>query len=516
MHAGYSSLCVYGVHNDSIINLTRGIVERVLFVRNAQGELVRAPQPLPGVFTGRLRDIKRRLLGRLPPTTVIPRGKYHEKYSGRKQQVYLAAEESLVSRPVEPRDAYVKTFVKAEKINFTQKGDPAPRVIQPRSPRYNVSVGRFLKPFEKALCEGFRRMEGYPVILKGMNANDVGTTLRKHWDSYRCPVAVGLDASRFDQHVSVQALEWEHGVYNAVFRDKELARLLRWQLHNVGNGRARDGFVRYKVDGCRMSGDINTGMGNCLLMSSIVLAYCQQAGLDVRLANNGDDCVLIMEKRDLPKLDRIDKWFLEFGFTLTREDTVSTFEQIEFCQAHPVWVGDGWRMCRNPFTALVKDQVSLLSWATEKEYNQYRNAVAECGLALTRGVPVWQAFYECMWTPQQSMHASGRVRDSGFGYMASGVTGGVLTDEARVSFWRAFGITPSAQEALESMDPGFNYAEYSAWTKQAINNYKSDYANLLAIWRGARTVGDSAPISPAPTNSPVSLEEAPLSPPPRA
>jgi hypothetical protein len=38
---------------------------------------------------------------------------------------------------------------------------------------------------------------------------------------------------------------------------------------------------------------------------------------------------------------------------------------------------------------------------------------------------------------------------SGMWYMASGVQAGVITPEVRVSFYRAFGITPDQQVALE-------------------------------------------------------------------
>ena len=154
LHAGFAPLCVYGVHNDSLNNLVRGVVERVLKVKGPDGKLRDAPAPLNGIFAERLSDYRTRLLRRVPKTTVIPFGEYHLSYTGRKQKMYKQAEESLLVRAVEKADAEVKTFVKAEKINFTAKGDPAPRVIQPRSPRYNASVGRYLKPFEKNMCAG--------------------------------------------------------------------------------------------------------------------------------------------------------------------------------------------------------------------------------------------------------------------------------------------------------------------------------------------------------------------------
>lgn len=449
--AGFGTGASYGVHEDNQKNMARGIAERVLYVPR-DGGLARAPQPLRGVFGVRLKSIRQRLLGVLTPTPVVERRAYADLYVGRKQEIYRRAAESLAIRAINPRDAYTSTFLKAEKVNFDKKPDPAPRVIQPRSPRYNLEVGRYLKLFEKRLFAGFRSVFGYPVILKGMNASETAGWLHRHWSEMAEPVAIGLDASRFDQHVSIAALRWEHGIYNSVFQSDELARLLRWQLVNHGIARTSGVRMDYWTQGCRMSGDINTSLGNCLIMSSIVIAYCEHVGVKFRLANNGDDCVLIVERSEISRLDGIDQWFLEFGFTLTREPVVSVFEQIEFCQAQPVYTGSGWRMVRNIYTAMSKDCVSLLSWNTEKDFQSWAHAIGSCGLSLTEGVPVWEQWYRRLI----AIGCEGpggvveRVRESGSAFMASGVVGCEVTAESRVSFYKAFGVTPDQQLALES------------------------------------------------------------------
>lgn len=452
--AGFGAGVRYGVHNNTLANLARGIVERVFYVVR-DGALAPAPLPSPSVFN-RLKTVRKRLLGAMRSTPVVQRENYSLLYVGRKRGIYERAFESLVVRGLTRRDAWVSTFVKAEKVNFDKKSDPAPRVIQPRTPRYNLEVGRYLKLFEKELCAGFNRVWGYPVVLKGMNAHQVGGWLAKHWSRYRKPVAVGLDATRFDQHVSRAALEWEHSVYNGVFGSPELRRLLRWQLDNRGVARVEGHRVDYQVDGKRMSGDINTGMGNCLLMSAMVISYCEHVGIDFRLANNGDDCVLMLESSDLHRLDGIDGWMLEFGFTLTREAPVYVLEHVEFCQAHPVRCANGWRMVRDPRTAMSKDCVSLLGWDTLSNFEQWAFAIGSCGLALTRGVPVWEAWYRRL-VGIGRVAASGveeRVWDSGLGYMSKGVPECDIDDESRYSFYLAFGIMPDFQVALEEVYSG--------------------------------------------------------------
>lgn len=440
----------YGVHCSNLKNLARGIVERVFYVQSGEG-LARAPQPLPGVFT-RLSQVRKRLLGAVRSTPVVAREDYPGLYVGRKRGIYQRAYDSLMIRAVHRRDAWVNTFVKAEKVNFSAKVDPAPRVIQPRSPRYNLEVGRYLKLFEKELCKGFARVWGYPVVLKGLNAHEVGGWMAQHWASFDTPVAVGLDASRFDQHTSRGALEWEHSVYNAVFRSSELARLLSWQLDNHGVARVEGYRVDYDISGCRMSGDINTGLGNCLLMSSMVIAYCEHVRIKFRLANNGDDCVLFVEKTDLPRLAGIDGWMLDFGYKLTREEPVYVLERVVFCQAQPVRCSTGWRMVRDPRTAMSKDCVSLLGWDSPAAFAAWAGAIGTCGLALTTGVPVWEAWYkQLVSVGREAPEGVGDVVwDSGMGYMARGVPAASIDDAARYSFYLAFGILPDMQESLEA------------------------------------------------------------------
>lgn len=485
--AGLGTGVRYGIHNGDLKNLARGIVERVFYVQSSEG-LARAPQPVSGVF-GRLSEVRKRLLGAVRSTPTVDREDYPGLYSGRKRGIYERAFGSLMVRAITKRDAWVNTFVKAEKVNFDKKGDPAPRVIQPRSPRFNLEVGRYLKCFEKELCKGFARVWGYPVVLKGLNAHEVGGWLARHWAAFEEPVAVGLDASRFDQHVSYDALKWEHSVYNGVFGSKELARLLSWQLHNHGVARVEGHRVDYDIRGCRMSGDINTGMGNCLLMSSMVIAYCEHVGIEFRLANNGDDCVLFVEKADLHKLGGIDAWMLEFGFTLTREDPVFVLEHVEFCQARPVYCSTGWRMVRDPRTAMSKDCVSLLGWDTPAAFSAWAGAIGACGLSLTTGVPVWEAWYGHLVRMGRvaPVGVEGVVWDSGLGYMARGVPAGKVESATRVSFWRAFGILPDLQEDLESWySQGLSLDPPTPMTFPDVRCIDLS-ENPLATWLNART-----------------------------
>ena len=134
---------------------------------------------------------------------------------------------SLEGLSVQRRDAYLKTFVKAEKINTTKKPDPAPRVIQPRNVRYNVEVGRYLRRFEHYLYRGTDEIWNGPTIIKGYTVKQIGKIARDAWDSFVSPVAIGFDMKRFDQHVSSDALKWEHSVYLDAFCHDIDCRIIR-------------------------------------------------------------------------------------------------------------------------------------------------------------------------------------------------------------------------------------------------------------------------------------------------
>jgi hypothetical protein len=447
------------VHNNSLVNLVRGLAERVFNVEVA-GRFQPPPKARDGAYA-RLDQFKRRVVAACPSTTRVSYTHFVSLYSGRKASIYANAVATLMVRAIRKADSYLSTFVKAEKVIPTiTKPDPCPRVIQPRSPRYNVEVGRFLKCLEKPLCKAIDYVWGETVIMKGLTVEGVATQLRKKWERFGRPVAIGADASRFDQHVGGQALRWEHSVYTSLFHGtdrRDLKRLLSWQLLNKGWARAADGVVKYVVEGCRMSGDMNTSLGNCLLMCALMWQYCSERGIDASLANNGDDCVIFMDESDVERFGiGFSEWFLDFGFTMVVEAPVRIFERIEFCRQQPVWCGDAWVMVRTVLPALNRDLTTILSVQSLKQAQQWLYAIGVGGQSITWGVPIFQAFYEKLVRlgVESKVQDSPWLADSGFMRLRSNRVRQEITPEARVSFWLAFGVTPDEQMALEKdLDP---------------------------------------------------------------
>lgn len=441
-----------GVHNNSLMNVQRGLVERVYKVER-NGQLGPPPSPEPGAYERltRFAELVVRSVGGASPWD------YEEfilSCRGSKRRLYRNAVDSLQQSPLSRRDAILRTFVKAEKIDLESKADPAPRLIQPRSPRYNAWVGRYLKAIEHRIYNAIDEVWGMETVMSGYNALDVARLLRKHWDRKDNLVAVGLDASRFDQHVSVDALLWEHGVYNAIYSDPRLAEVLSWQITNRGTAYTSEGTVQYEVRGKRMSGDMNTSLGNKLLMCAMVWEFCRAFSLDASLANNGDDCVVFLPKHQVKTLvEHLPRWFTEMGFTMKVEAPVDVFEQIEFCQQRPVNLGDRYVMTRSPVKGLAKD-VTMLNpdpMRPVESYLRWAAGVGEAGLAAYGGVPVVQELYRRMGM----MHARPVKLEgySGLAAAAQNLSGqwSEPTAICRASYYLAWGIAPEMQVALETM-----------------------------------------------------------------
>jgi len=344
--------------------------------------------------------------------------------------------------------------------------DPAPRIIQPRDPMYNLEVGVYLKPLEKKIFRLLTKMgqSGIPMVVKGFNAQETGRLMEEKWNRFSQPAAFGLDAVRFDQHVSVQALKWEHKIYQLFYPgDETLATLLKWQLVNKGRARCADGTVSYVKHGCRMSVDMNTSLGNCLIMCSIVRNFCSGRFSKWELANNGDDCIIIVERSEMDKFKGMALHCAQFGFEVEVEKPVFVFENIEFCQTHPVWTPAGYRMMRNYSTSLSKDGLSFLDLNTEPAVRRYMKAVGDGGLALTSGMPIMQEYYSAFIRNGMTSNMKLSVGwDTGFYRMGTGMEAKWVEvhPRTRASFYLAFGVTPQEQLSREDKHRRWRYVHH--------------------------------------------------------
>lgn len=477
---GTDAVVHYDTHVNCGHNLLASITERIFSVSSG-GVVQRPPQPRR-TFEYLTASFRELICGEIRPATPATLDQIVAMYKGRRRTAYQKARLDLAITPAEPRDAKIDLFVKAEPINLTDKVRPVPRAIQPRSKRYNLEVARFIKPVEHKLYAAaalvpWDRPTLTPVIFKGLNVFERGKALHEKWLSFKRPAAIMMDASRFDQHVSVPALQWEHSVYvmlYALHHDCDrLRELLSWQLVNKGKARCRETNteIEYTVKGCRMSGDMNTALGNCLIMTGLCFGLTRATGIQVEVCNDGDDCVLICEQGDVDRLlAAIPTFFRDAGFTLVVEEVVTVLEHIEFCQCHPVFNGQQYIMVRNVQKALSNDAAGFGKWADPRMYGPMMSTVGLGGGHLSTGIPVMQSFYEAMRTQGAKFGGLPRkwkttppddILESGFGRMMRDAQRhtkrAMLHDplvepisvDARLSFELAFGITPHTQMVLE-------------------------------------------------------------------
>lgn len=466
-----------GVYNNSINTAERAFTERYFLVKEGEGYRPALDVGEKAFANKHFNSFKDKVLEHMPHLPQWTREQVVAAYSGPKRVVYQHALESLAVDPLSERDAWLKAFVKFEKQNIGK----APRVINPRSPRYNLELGRFLKQSEHHFFNAINlawKSHTTHTVIKGLNADKAAEVLRGKWDRFIDPVAIGLDATKFDMHVSQRALRYEHSFYTALFPgSKLLKKLLRWQLVNRGTARFVDGHLKFEMVGTRSSGDLNTSLGNCILMCGMIWAYCAQKQVVAELANNGDDCVVIMERKQMHKfMTGLDAWFRTRGFAMTVEDPVFEFEQIEFCQTRPVKLQSGWRMIRNHQAVLTKDPMCLIPIQNDKVYRKWLDAVGVCGLSGNTGCPVQEAFYTAMKRNAVGHECSEGMKERIFKNTSrrdqtEGVAKCEIDDEARASYCIAFGITPDEQLELEAY---FSKLVLAEWGTQAIDREALD------------------------------------------
>jgi hypothetical protein len=433
-------------------------MERVYYKKTVNG-WKSAPTPTP-IGLALVWNVMRRLLVMLPrlagPLSLVDTV---NMFRGSRRKRMQAALISLMKCPLTSRDFILSSFVKAEKW----AKESAPRLIQAWKPRATLVLASFLKPIEERIYHAIDRLwagdcglKG-PTVMKCLNGKQRAARFAEIHRWFARPCYIGADAHRFDQHVHLRMLQLEHRLYGKVYGEHPMLRwLLENQLRQKGVIPCDDGVIHYSVIGTRSSGHINTSLGNVLIMCCMAYAYIESIGLvpgkDVILVNDGDDCVFCMEEHNKTLFTaKFSEFFLSCGFDMAVEQPVTILEEVEFCQCKPVHTGNEWVMVRNPVKCVNHD-LHFIDFDTCM-IPSVLNAVGYCGGALYAGVPVLQAFYARLRTHSldRKLFADARFRRMAVVHLSPGADARVepIAESARVSFWRAFGISPHVQLLLE-------------------------------------------------------------------
>jgi len=391
-------------------------------------------------------------------------------YQGRLRKRYEKARDSLLGDELNKRDYLIKPFLKAEKFNPLLKPSK-PRLVAPRSPRYNLVLASYLKPLEHAIYRKLKGSRGRGIrstriVGKGLNLVQRAALIKEKMENVGEGCAVmEVDGIAFEAHNTRSDLKREQSVYLAAYGgSKELRDLLSCQLNY--NGITANG-IRFKRKGGRASGDFNTGLGNTLVMVAIVRAAMKLLSRRRRVRwdclVDGDNALLFVHPEDI--------WVLsEFGTAvatvsaqeLTLETPVNRLEGVVFGQSKPCWDGLEYKMVKNPFKTLSG------AFSGYRHFDKYSfglkvlKAISRCELVLARGIPVLEPYFERAIElldgvpdlPDPSDFIEGRHIEAisilrREGSSLSQARGRGISERARISFAEAWGIDPERQRELE-------------------------------------------------------------------
>lgn len=180
-----------------------------------------------------------------------------------------------------PKDRAVKYFVKDECYDEIDK---FARLINARSDRMKCYFGPFFKAMED-------RVYHHPAFIKHVPVNERPQYILDHVMDVGCQYASG-DFTAFESHFTrdvMEAIEWELYDYmtSDLTRHKEFMTMLRSVIG--GRNRCVGRFFDYEIEATRMSGEMNTSLGNAI--ANLVLIKFVY-GLDARCVVEGDDSLV--------------------------------------------------------------------------------------------------------------------------------------------------------------------------------------------------------------------------------
>jgi hypothetical protein len=437
-----------------------------------------------------VRRAASRIAATLSPTVEDDLFALAERNTGAKARKYHDAAVELQMFGSFPADSFVRMFVKSEKFNPFTKRNPDPRAIQYRGSKYCVELAQYLRPIEEQLYLFSSASSGVDKsrnIVKGLNAMGRAQLLVSKASNFRRPVFIILDGSRFDKHVGTGLLGAEHSVYRCANPSPRFAELLKLQLHNKVYTTLG---IKYKTKGRRMSGDMNTACGNCVIMLILVYAYCVfvLALSKWDCIDDGDDCIVIIELEDLPIFQaRLSCSFEGFGMEM-KMDVVHDIHEVDFCQSRVVEYFPGqYKFVRDYRVVMSKATSGVRNWTNASYRTRAIHAIGVCELVLGLGVPILQEYALALIRNSKGVRDFLSHAPTGLRYRAArdakaiGIkdyrktTPQPILPCARESFHKSFGVSPADQMFLEeklrrwtfdssSLSVWGNEWETSTWT----------------------------------------------------
>lgn len=315
----------------------------------------------------------------------MKRWKVVRGYHGQWRAKYQAAHKERDETGLLHKHRLVRFFNKAD-LEMSKPLKP-PRAIQYRHPVFALEQARYTKAVEQWF---YKVKDEYDTYIVGKSDPfTIASELHKKSGAFSQPVYLLLDASKFDSCVDVKWLRLMMEFYCKLFPARD-SRRIRWLWTRTfeNSGRSRSGLT-YKTHGTRMSGDMDTGLGNSLIMWSMLKLYLTNNGIHKHsIMVNGDDSVIVIERSQLSASRNI-SIFHSLGFNMKFEVALE-FNQLEFCQARPIFTDYGWTMARRPERVLGRTSWSVNNYGRSK-MRAFIHTLGLCERAASWGVPIASA-----------------------------------------------------------------------------------------------------------------------------
>lgn len=427
----------FGLHEHTIDQELRTLCNRHLFAT-----------PAPDLKSAEWRLLRRNLRKLTGKIGVVPRASATVVVNHRtamKRLRFGRGMEIYLRRGAYEKDSYITEMQKLEFYDVENIPIKEDRGIQYRSPVYNAALARHLHNVEPAIYRALLNQDGTPVVAKGFSPLERGLIIDAMASRFRDPMFVLADHSRFDAHVNMELLREEHRTYLRLRGyNRELRTLLHWQEKSKGVTR---GGIRYHVTAKRMSGDLNTALGNSVLNWAMLQSFVDLHGLDVSIFLDGDDSLMICERQELPDLAA---HCLKYGMATTVE-IVDDIHHAEFCQSRLIYTRQGPVMVRNPWKTL--DVLTKCPRKVEPEWRA-QGVLAATALGELMQAPAVPVI--CVAASVMARYAGETpifITPDEWGRFSVYRTDTIIEDvddTARVELERAWGMTISEQLAIEA------------------------------------------------------------------
>lgn len=298
---------------------------------------------------------------------------------------------------------------------------------------------------------GLRNFDGSRMIASGSDLNKrarvIRSMVRPGWTCF------SFDFSSFDGSLGQVATEERLAFRRFMERrgecDPWLVKTLRTQEMMVVD--TRD--VKARIAKNRGSGTAGTSIGNKICaLSALQWAVGRANDLKaVKYYCDGDDTLLVVRNDQLPFMSSWRRRLMMLGLESKIENIATSPEEVVFCRAQPIDTVNGPFLCKRPLDAMMTQTNLCRHWRGDSRRFADYLATLHVGFRdVYAGVPVLGQL--CKLFPMGGRVDKELLAGSGIEYLLKNdrrKRSYLVTDEARVSFAAAFGISCVEQQLCE-------------------------------------------------------------------